>query len=69
VDSEYSIVPAVVRGDPFVAAANRLRLEQGCSCLGGFHYIGHMICDPESGDGIEVYSAYPCGKCGRRGRE
>ena len=49
-------------GDPFVVGATN-RYEHPCSCLSGFHYIGHMIED-ESGQEIEIYSAYRCGKCG-----
>ena len=40
--------------------------EQGCTCLDGWHYIGHMVesaedLDPE----VELYEQVPCRRCQR----
>jgi hypothetical protein len=45
--------------------AHYASLERGipCGCYGGYHYIGHMVEDPESGEEVEVYEAVPCRRC------
>jgi hypothetical protein len=66
-------------GDPFYAASHRIddtieahyaSLERGipCSCIGGYHYIGHMVEDPESGEEVEVYEAVRCRRCSGNSR-
>jgi hypothetical protein len=70
---EHTISPA---GDPFYAAslgchrddtieAHYASLERGipCGCLGGYHHIGHMVEDLESGEEVEVFDAVPCRRC------
>ena len=45
--------------------AHYASLERGipCYCYGGYHYIGHMVEDPEAGEEVEVYTAVPCRRC------
>ncbi len=68
---EHTISPA---GDPFYAAsrpddtieAHYASLERGipCSCYWrGYHYIGHMLEDQESGGEVEVFETVPCRRC------
>ena len=56
-----------VAGDPFYAAARRTATDQGepHGCYGGYHYIGHMACDPETGEEVEVCEPVPCSRCSR----
>jgi hypothetical protein len=57
---EHTISPA---GDPFYAAANHADHEQACACYGGYHYIGRMTEDPETGEEVEVYEPVRCRRC------
>ncbi len=70
---EHTISPA---GDPFYAGSRRTddtieahyaSLERGipCGCYGGYHYVGHMVEDPETGGEVEVFEAVPCHRCAR----
>ncbi len=41
-------------------------LERGipCGCYGGYHYIGHLVEDPERGEEGEIIEAVACRTCG-----
>ena len=64
---EQTISPA---GDSFTSAPQRddtieshyASLERACGCLGGYHYIGHMV-EGEDGEEVETYEAVPCRRC------
>ncbi len=66
--SDRRIPPA---GDPFCAAA-RARdeleacysgLDRMCGCYDGYHYLGHMVEDPETGEEVEEYVRVACKRC------
>jgi len=52
--------PDTVAGDPFAYADQ----DQPHGCYQGLVYVGHMACDPETGDEVEVLEAVPCKRCG-----
>jgi hypothetical protein len=56
---EHTISPA---GDPFYAASLRPD-EAPHGCIGGYHYIGHIVEDPETGEEIEVFEPVRCRRC------
>jgi hypothetical protein len=39
-------------------------LERACSCMGtGYHFIGHLVEDPGTGEEVERVEALPCRRC------
>jgi hypothetical protein len=38
-------------------------LERPHACLSGLVFIGHLACDPETGEEVEEISAIPCRRC------
>ncbi len=67
-DSSPSGQPSTDHDDTI--EAHYASLERGipCGCYGGYHYIGHMLEDPESGEEVEVYAVVPCRRCSGNSR-
>ena len=64
--SNRSVTPDSPDQGPYdTVEAHYASLERGipCSCYGGYHYIGHMVEDPESGEEVEVHAPVPCRRC------
>ena len=46
-----------------VAHDDQDREDRLCYCYGGYHYIGHMAEETESGEEAEVFETVPCRRC------
>ena len=43
--------------------AHYASLERPHACTDGVVYIGHLVEDPGTGEGVEVIEAVPCRRC------
>jgi hypothetical protein len=47
-------------------SAHEESTERVCTCLDGWHYIGHMVESADDLDGeVELYEQVPCRRCQR----
>jgi hypothetical protein len=39
------------------------REPEACLCYDGWHFLGHVVEDPGTGEEVEVIEAVPCRRC------